>query len=76
MANLPTFDPWGVEYRTRLTNPAVHRRARRWTEAKEQYRAALLCPVRDPDSVPWAYLRLAQIANEEKDLSGKTWALR
>lgn len=64
--NLPKPDKYGVEFHLRFTLGGNLRTQGKLKEAREQLERALACPVRNDDFVPLAYLRLAIIANAEK----------
>jgi tetratricopeptide (TPR) repeat protein len=76
LRNLPTPDRYGVEFQLRFTLARVHQRAGRLPEAKREYDAALACPLRRANDLPWLYVRLAEIAKTQKDSDRLTWALR
>jgi hypothetical protein len=48
---------------------------RRWKEAAEHFRAALLAPNRDASAAAWVYRYLAEAARESGDLDTARWAV-
>ncbi len=67
LKNLPSPDKAGTEFLLRFTLSGNLRVQGKLKEAKEQLQMALACPVRKAEFVPLAFLRLAVIAQTEKD---------
>lgn len=63
----PADEPHGVRFKLQLMYSLSLYRRGELGLAREQLTAALAGPVRPPDSVAWAYSRLAQIAAREHD---------
>lgn len=68
LKKVPSPDPYGVEYSVESTLGGIYFREGKLDLAKERYEKSLRCAVRDPATLPWTYLRLAQIARDQKDL--------
>lgn len=73
---LPKPDPYGVEFRLRAALGREYFIAGKLPEAKTQFQAAVECPTRDAEYLPWVYFRLATIAQREGDAKRLEWAFR
>jgi hypothetical protein len=79
LAKLPQPDPYGAEFALcyelgRLQAGRATADAALREEAMAYYLRAIRCPVRDPEALASAYLRLAQLAHAKGDLTLFVWA--
>lgn len=76
LKNLPKPDSHGVEYVLESALADVYWRAKKYQEARVHYEAAIRCPIRRPNGLPWTYFRLAQVLRQLGDTAASEAALR
>jgi hypothetical protein len=70
-----TPDTGGVVFRSEVGLGRLAMSAQSWPEAKIHFMNALSAPVRPADELPWAYYRLANVAEQLKDDGLLGWAV-
>ncbi len=63
-------DTYGASFLLHMSLGNLYRRTNRVDEAKTEYEAAMRCPVRRADQVPWLLFRLAGILRSQGDEKG------
>jgi hypothetical protein len=75
LASVSAPDTWAVEFRSEVGLARLAMSARDWPGAKAHFLKALSAPTRPANELPWAYYRLANVAQQLKDDSLLNWAV-